>query len=109
MPRVSPIQTAFTSGDLSPRLYGRVDLAKYASGAETLENWLIQPQGGITRRPGSLYVTTTKDSTMPPRLIPFVFSPTTAYMLEVGHQYIRFMRDGAQIPSGGNPGEGTTP
>lgn len=109
MPRVSPIQTAFTSGELSPRLYGRVDLAKYASGAETLENWLIQPQGGITRRPGSLYVTTTKDSTMPPRLIPFVFSPTTAYMLEVGHQYIRFMRDGAQITSGGNPVEVTTP
>lgn len=109
MPRYQPIQNAFSAGELSPRLFGRTDLAKYGSGVATLENWTVQPQGGVTRRPGSIFLAEVKDSTKTTRLIPFVFSPLTSYMLEVGERYIRFYRDAARIEVTGVPVEVATP
>ena len=53
MARVSTIITNFQSGEFSPRLEGRIDLQKYTSGAQKLENMLIFRQGGVTRRPGT--------------------------------------------------------
>ena len=50
MSLVPMILTNFTSGELSPRLSGRVDVAKYFNGCQTLENFLVHPHGGITRR-----------------------------------------------------------
>ena len=38
--------SSFTSGELSPRLDGRIDLEKYFSGTKTLENMVIHPHGG---------------------------------------------------------------
>jgi hypothetical protein len=54
--RHRPIQTSFTAGELSPRLEGRVDLSQYNNGLHTLENFLILPHGGVTRRPGLKHV-----------------------------------------------------
>lgn len=42
----------FTSGELTPRLTGRVDLAKYDTGLEELRNAYPFPHGGINKRPG---------------------------------------------------------
>ena len=49
------IQNSFTSGVLSPLLKGRFDLAQYYQGLEVGRNWVILPQGGIRRRPGTLF------------------------------------------------------
>ena len=56
MARVSQLQTNFTAGELSNRLWGRPDLAKYKNGAETLENIVVFPHGGASRRSGSKFV-----------------------------------------------------
>lgn len=109
MPRVQYIQNSFATGEITPRLYGRTDLPKYGSAVEVLENWVNIPQGGVTRRPGSLFVAETKNSSKASRMIAFKFSATTVYMLEVGHTYIRFYRNGARIESGGTPVEVVTP
>lgn len=50
------IQNSFTSGVLSPLLKGRTDLEQYYQGLETGDNWVLMPQGGIRRRPGTHYV-----------------------------------------------------
>src|SRR3990167_5575752 len=50
------ILTNFSKGELSPNLEGRPDLAAYFEGCQTLENWLLLRQGGITRRPGTRFV-----------------------------------------------------
>lgn len=50
------IQSAFTSGVLSPLLKGRADLQQYYQGLETGKNWVLLPQGGIRRRPGTPFV-----------------------------------------------------
>ena len=45
MARVAVELTNFTGGELSPRLDGRTDLAKYESGCSTLENLVVYPHG----------------------------------------------------------------
>lgn len=86
-------QTNFTSGVLSPKLYGRTELAQYSNGLKELVNYGIMPQGGIERRPGTKFVNEVKTSSKKTRLIPFVFSTEQAYVLEFGDLYIRFYTD----------------
>lgn len=94
--------TNFTAGELSPLLEARVDLAQYANGCRTLQNFLVHPQGGAYRRGGTKYVASVKTAAKQTRLYPFEFSTTQAYMLEFGHNYIRFYKDRGQIV-GGSP------
>lgn len=96
---VYPLQTNFTAGELSPRLLLRVELNKYNNGVETMENFVVFPHGGTTRRAGTYFVKEVKDSTKETRLIPFEFSTTQAYILEFGDQYIRFYKDEGRIES----------
>src|SRR5688572_21722267 len=82
---------------------GRFDHEDYFGACSALRNFLLQPTGGVTRRPGSRYVAATKaiGDDPPPRLIPFKFSDQQAYILEFGDRadggYVRFFRNGAQI------------
>lgn len=93
MSRTTPIQTNFTGGEISPRLYGRVDLQKYATSLERCENFVIFPHGGITKRSGTRYIAEVKNSAKKVKLIPFIFSTEQAYMLEFGDYYVRFYRN----------------
>jgi hypothetical protein len=96
MARVSSIITNFRAGEISPRLEGRIDLQKYNEAVKELENMIVFPQGGITRRPGTYYAGTTKDGGQV-RLINFEFSDTQAYVLEFGNNYIRIYKDGGLV------------
>ena len=97
MSRVSTIKTNWTAGELSKDLFGRVDITKYQNGAETVENFIVQPHGGITRRPGTRFVKQVKTSSAKTRLIPFEFSTTQAYVIEFGNLYVRFYKDQGSI------------
>ena len=108
MARVSSIVTNFQSGELSPRLEGRIDLQKYANGVQQLTNMLVFPQGGATRRPGTYYAGSSK-SNGKVRLIPFEFSDEQAYVIELGANYMRFYTDGGLLVSGGSAVEVATP
>ena len=99
MPKVSPVQNNFASGEFSPWLYGRFDITKYANAAKTLENILIHQAGGAQRRPGTKYVAEVKTSSLKTRLVTFEFSTTQTYILEFGNKYIRFYRNNGQIQS----------
>ena len=56
MARSSLALSTFTSGEISPRLEGRIDIEKYRSGLSDLTNMIVQPHGGLTRRPGTEYL-----------------------------------------------------
>jgi hypothetical protein len=56
MTRVRLVKTSFAAGELDPRLLGRLDLKAQEDGASRLRNVLVQPTGGVTRRPGTSYV-----------------------------------------------------
>ena len=98
----------FTAGELSPRLDGRTDVSKYFNGCKTLQNFVIHPHGGASRRPGTKFVREVKTSSNFTRLIPFEFNVTQAYILEFGENYFRIHKDGGTVVSGGNPVEVAT-
>jgi len=56
MPRTTLALTSFVSGEFSPKMDGRTDFDKYTSGAKTLENFLVHPQGAATRRVGTQHI-----------------------------------------------------
>jgi len=109
MPKSTYAQSNFTLGEISPRLFGRFDFAKFTNGCKLLKNWLIHQVGGALFRPGTVYVATTKDSTKKTRLIPFQFSTTQNYVIEAGDLYFRFYANNGQVVSGATPVELTTP
>ncbi len=98
----------FTAGELSPRLDGRTDVNKYFNGCKTLQNFVIHPHGGASRRPGTKFVREVKTSSNFTRLIPFEFNITQAYILEFGENYFRVHKDGGTVVSGGSPVEVST-
>jgi len=49
-------QSTFAVGELSPRALGRTDSPAYKEGLAQLRNWIINPQGSISRRPGFKYL-----------------------------------------------------
>ena len=88
---------SFTAGQLSPRMEGRTDFQKYFSAGSIIDNFVVQPHGPVSRRPGTYYVSQVKDSSKKTRLIPFSFSTTQTYIIELGDQYMRFYKDSGQI------------
>jgi len=109
MANINHIFTNWTSGELSPMLFGRVDINKYFNGAQTIENFIIRAFGGAFRRPGTYYAGTTKYSTSAVRLIPFEFNTEQAYVIEMGDRYLRFfMKNGQILGLGGVPYEVST-
>ena len=71
--KVYDAKTSFAGGELSPALYGRIDLEQYGAGAKTLENFIVLPQGAIINRPGTSKAGTAGyDENI--KLIPFIFS-----------------------------------
>lgn len=103
------IQPSFTGGELSPSLYGRVDIARYQTSVRTALNMIVRPYGGLTNRPGTQFISEVKESADRVRLIPFVFSTGIAYVIELGDLYARFYANGAPILSAGAPFELATP
>ena len=82
MARFVNIQTNFTTGELDPLVRSRVDLDAYRNALETAQNVICQPQGGVTRRPGSKFITEIGGSPENGvRLIHFEFSVDDSYML----------------------------
>jgi len=100
MSRIAPLQTSFNAGELSPYIAGRPDVAKYASGCDTMSGWLPMVEGPAITRPGTVFVSEVKDSTDRTWLVRFEFSSADSYMLEFGDGYIRFYYDHAQVVVG---------
>lgn len=109
MPKTRPLITRMSKGELSPLLEGSSDLASYFEGASVLENFHILRQGGIRRWPGTRFIKEVKDSSKDTILIPFEFSVSDAYMLEVGDLYIRIYKTKAAVLNVGVHVEVVTP
>lgn len=95
--QVQPLQEAFNAGEFGARMAARTQFDKYVNAGALYENILPLPQGGWTARPGFRYINDAKSTSVRPWLVPFVFSTTQAYCLELGEQTLRFFKDQAQI------------
>ncbi len=111
MPRFVDIQTNFSTGELDPLLRARIDLQQYNNALAKATNVVIQPQGGLRRRPGLKYLaelpnTSTQSAANGVRLVPFEFSVDDSYMLCFTHERMYVFKDGVQITNinaSGNP------
>lgn len=52
MTLVHKLHNSFTSGEVSPAVYSRTDFSKYESSCRLIENAIVLPQGGVTKRGG---------------------------------------------------------
>lgn len=104
-------QKSFTGGELTPALYARNDLSKYAVGAKLIRNGIIHQEGAVSNRAGLEFIGEVKDSSKTTRLIPFAFNTEQTYIIEAGNKYFRFIMDGGYIvnPSTSKIVEITTP
>lgn len=105
---IDTIQTSFTGGELGPSLYGRTDIAQYQNACAIVQNFLIRPFGSLISTPGTQFVNQCKTGGSTTiagvRLIPFQFSISDSYIIEMGVGYFRFYTNGAIVVS-----PGTTP
>lgn len=107
MPRFVDIQSNFSTGELDPLVRARIDLAQYNNALAKATNIVIQPQGGLRRRPGSKYITELPSAAADGvRLVPFEFNVNDSYMLCFTNNRMYVIKDGIQITNingSGNP------
>ena len=90
-------QRTFSSGELAPALYARVDFFRYSTGLRTCKNAIVLRYGGVSNRPGTKFVQEVENSAERVRLIPFIFNSSQTYVLEFGNQYMRVIKNGSQV------------
>ena len=105
--KVKSLQTNFSKGAVSPKLFGRIDLALYEQGVKRCENFIVMPQGGVTRRPGTRYVATVNRANGQGgqggavHLLSFVSSEKHAYVLVLGDGYLNLYQKGKAVLENG--------
>lgn len=124
---LTSFQSSFSAGEISPSLFGRIDLNKWKQGAFTYRNMFANYRGGASSRAGTAYIGMCKQgapnpgtSTVnnvsggtvvnsgPPRDIPFQFNINQGYALEFGDYYMRIKFNGAYVVESGTTISGAT-
>lgn len=101
-------QPSLSAGEITPSLFGRVDIDAYRLGLAHASNFFVNYHGGLKNRSGFRFIGQAKrnDEVV---LIPFSFSTIQTYMLEFGENYIRFISNGGYVLDGLVPLEVATP
>jgi hypothetical protein len=92
-------QPSLAGGELSPSLYGRVDIKKYAVALRRCRNFLVHRTGGISNRAGFAYLGDVADHAVCPALVPFRFNASAdqVCMLEFGDYTMRVWYQGGLV------------
>lgn len=88
---------SFGGGEISPKLLGRLDLAKFQTGLQRCLNFLVTPQGPAENRPGFQYVGRARHLGSQAVLIPFTYNSAQSFAIEAGVGYMRFHTQGATL------------
>ena len=87
----------FSGGECSPSLYGRSDTVPYYAMGKKLENVIVSHYGSVSKTSGTVHVARTKTMSENSRLIEFIYSSGSSYIIEMGDLYMRFYRDSGSI------------
>jgi hypothetical protein len=88
---------SFAGGEITPEMYGRLDLVKYQTGVALARNFIVLPHGPLARRPGFKFIAEVRDSTQAVKVIPFQFSATQTAVLEFGDEIVRMQVSGSSL------------
>ena len=97
MPTTRTFKQAFSGGEISPEMFGRIADNKFQQGAATMRNFIAKPQGPAQNRPGFAYVNAVKNSAKSTRLLSFTFNTVQTMVIEMGDQYFRFHTQGQTL------------
>lgn len=87
MSKNNHIHNSFIGGEASKKFAGRTDTAQYNQTCEDIENFIVYPQGGAGRRPGTHFVydltslVPAGDTLFAARLFPFVAADGRRYQI----------------------------
>lgn len=90
MTQTRQLLRSFAGGEITPELYGRLDLSKFQTGLALAQNFRTLPHGPATRRPGTRYVNNVANDIGVARIIPFAFSADQTMVIELTNGLIRF-------------------
>jgi len=93
-------QPSFSRGEISPSLYGRVDLSLYSTALRKLTNMFVRPFGGASSRSGTRYLARTKYQDRKSVLVKFIYSTEQVYLIEFGHLYALIYANNAKVRTG---------
>lgn len=96
MTSVNVAYPSFSSGEISPKLYGRYDLAAFYSGARRVENFIVDVTGNVEFREGTSYAAKTAGNSAA-FLWSFEFTDALSFVLEFTPLKIRFYRNNGQV------------
>lgn len=85
MAKTSTMKNNFSSGELAPVLSTRTDIAQHGNGAKTLKNCIPLVEGGVRKRPGTLFRSVMAEAR---RLITFATTSKDSYLLILGAKSI---------------------
>jgi hypothetical protein len=97
-------QIKFNGGVWSDVLKGRLDLGNYQSSARTCENFIPTRYGQIEKRSGTKQLGYAKYDDKKCVLHSFQYSVDTKFILEFGHEYVRFWSNDLQVEDPNNLG-----
>lgn len=90
MAEIKTLTKSFGGGEITPELFGRIDLAKFQTGLKSARNFEILPHGPAANRTGFEYVLEAKFQSSKTILLPFIYNAQQSYQLEFGDLYVRF-------------------
>lgn len=97
------LSNSFSGGEVSPTLMGRTDDSGYKTGAEILQNFIVNPTGSIRSRAGFELVTEVPNNSSHVRLVPFRFSSDQTLVLVFGDGYMMVLSQGMVVMKDGQP------
>ena len=97
MASVKKLLHSFARGEVTPQLFGRVDLDQFQTGLALCRNWITRPHGVVDNRPGTTFVSLTKNGGVISRLVNFSFNNQQTFAIELGVGYFRFYTAGARL------------
>lgn len=104
MPNIRTFARSFNGGEVTPEFYGQIADSKFQTGLALARNFEILPHGPAANRAGLQFVRATKDSgSKKARMIPYSYSTTQTFAIEMGAGYFRFHTQGATLLVSGAP------
>ena len=94
---IRDLRRAFSAGELTPELFGRIDLSKRQEGLALCRNFQTLPHGPAINRAGTEYVATVKNPANVTRVIPFSYTNTQTFAIELGAGYFRWKSNAASL------------
>ena len=103
MANIRTYARSFNGGIVTPEFYGQIADLKFQTGVAIARNFLVLPHGPLANRGGFQFVRAVKTSAARTRVIPYAYSTTQTFAIELGAGYFRFHTQGATLLVSGAP------